>query len=160
MKGNPDVIEKLNAALTHSLTAINQYFVHAKMCKNWGFHTLAGRKRKLSIAQMWYADWLIDRILLLEGVPNMQRMNPVKVGEDVPEQHTLDLEAALEAQRLYNEALEFARRAGDNGSRDLLERILEEEEEAIDWLEGETHVLGEVGTEHYLAQQLGEREGD
>ncbi|MGF1466674.1 MAG: bacterioferritin [Sandaracinaceae bacterium] len=155
MKGAPEVIELLNAVLTHELTAINQYFIHSKMCEDWGYHTLAKRKRKESIEEMWHADWVIGRILLLEGVPNLQRLNPVRVGEDVPEQHRLDLDLEYEARDRLNEGIAVCREKGDNGTRELLEKILHDEEEGIDWLEAQLHQIGELGKGPYLAEQLG-----
>jgi bacterioferritin len=154
MKGDADVIELLNELLTHELTAINQYFVHAKMCGNWGYAKLAKKKREESIDEMRHADWVIDRILYLGGVPNMQRLFPVRVGETVPEQHEVDLELELEACERLNRGIALARDRGDNGTRSLLERILTSEEESIDWLEAQLHVIQEIGKERYLAQQL------
>lgn len=156
MKGDSDVIVILNELLTHELTAINQYFIHSKMCANWGYHRIAKKKREESIEEMRHADWVIDRILLLDGVPNMQRLNPVRVGEDVPEQHTLDLELEFEARERLNRGIALCRDRGDNGTRVLLERILDSEEDGIDWLEAQLHVIREIGKERYLAEQLRE----
>lgn len=156
MKGDADVIDLLNELLTHELTAINQYFIHSKMCANWGYHRIAKKKREESIEEMHHADWVIDRILLLDGVPNMQRLDPVRVGEDVPEQHQLDLELELLARERLNRGIALARDKGDNGTRVLLERILASEESGIDWLEAQLHVIGEIGKERYLAEQLSE----
>jgi bacterioferritin len=156
MKGDADVIDFLNELLTHELTAINQYFVHAKMCANWGYHRLAKKKKDESIDEMRHADWVIDRILYLGGVPNMQRLFPVRVGENVPEQHQLDLELEIEAVERLNRGIALTRDRGDNGTRTLLEKILTSEEEAIDWLEAQLHVIQEIGKESYLAQQLEE----
>lgn len=156
MKGDADVIDLLNELLTHELTAINQYFIHSKMCANWGYHRIAKKKRDESIEEMHHADWVIDRILFLDGVPNMQRLDPVRVGEDVPEQHQLDLELELLARERLNRGIALARDKGDNGTRVLLERILGSEEEGIDWLETQLRVIGEIGKERYLAEQLSE----
>ncbi len=156
MKGDSDVIDLLNEVLTHELTAINQYFIHAKMCENWGYHRIAKKKREESIEEMHHADWVIDRILFLDGVPNMQRLNPVGVGEDVPEQHELDLKLEIEARERLNGGIALTRDRGDNGTRVLLEKILDSEEDGIDWLEAQLHVIREVGKERYLAEQLGE----
>ena len=156
MKGDPDVIELLNEVLTSELTAINQYFIHSKMCEDWGYHALAKKKRDESIEEMRHADWVIGRILLLEGVPNMQRLFPVKVGEEVEEQHKLDLELEYDARKRLNEGIELARTKRDNGTAELLERILENEEEGIDWLESQLHLIGEIGKQNYLAEQLRE----
>ena len=154
MKGDPDVIELLNAVLTSELTAINQYFIHSKMCEDWGYHKIAEKKRHESIEEMKHADTLIGRILLLEGVPNMQRLNAVKVGEHVPEQHELDLQLEYDARQRLNDGIALCRDKGDNGTREMLESILEAEEEGIDWLETQLHLIGELGKERYLAEQL------
>jgi bacterioferritin len=154
MKGHPDVIELLNAVLTSELTAINQYFIHAKMCENWGYKKLAHKKREESIEEMKHADQVIARILFLEGVPNMQRLHPVKVGEDAVEQHRLDLEVEVEARARLNEGIALCRDRGDNGSRELLDHILENEEESIDWLEAQLHIIDEIGKERYLAEMI------
>jgi bacterioferritin len=156
MRGDPQVIEALNAVLTGELTAINQYFVHSRMCENWGYLRLAKRKREESIDEMKDADRVIHRILYLEGVPNMQRLNPVRVGEDPVEQHRLDLALETEAIRRLNDAIELARSRGDNGTRELLEEILAGEERSADWLEGQLHIVEEIGKERYLAEQIHE----
>ena len=156
MKGDPDVIELLNEVLTSELTAINQYFIHAKMCGNWGYHALAKKKRDESIEEMRHADWVIERILFLDGVPNMQRLSPVKVGETVLEMHELDLEVELDAHQRLNRGIELARQKHDNGTAELLEKILENEEEGIDWLEAHIRLIAELGKENYLAEQMRE----
>jgi len=156
VRGEPQVIEMLNEILTAELTAVNQYFVHAKMCANWGYHRLAKKKREESIDEMKDADHVIERILFLEGVPNMQRLNPVRVGEDPIEQHRLDLELERAAVERYNRAIALAREKADNGTRALLERLLHGEEESLDWLESQLHVVQQIGTERYLAEQLGD----
>lgn len=154
MKGNDEVINALNEVLTAELTAINQYFIHHKMCANWGYKRLSHKKRSESIEEMKHADKVIERILFLEGVPNMQRMNPVKVGEDAVEQHELDLALELEAVSRLNQAIALAVSKHDNGTRELLEGILEEEEESVDWHEAQLHLVKELGRENYLAQQI------
>ncbi len=156
MKGDSDVIDLLNELLTHELTAINQYFIHSKMCENWGYKRIAKKKREESIDEMHHADWVIDRILFLEGVPNMQRLFPVRVGEEVVEQHRLDLALELEARDRLNRGIALTRDRADNGTRALLEKILVSEEGGIDWLEAQLHVIGEIGKENYLAEQLKE----
>ena len=155
MKGNDEVIQLLNEVLTSELTAINQYFIHSKMCEDWGFQRLAARKREESIEEMKHADAVIARILFLEGVPNMQRYFPVKVGEDAVEQHKLDLELELDAVKRLNAGIAMCLDKGDNGSRELLESILREEEEGIDWLEAQLHLVESIGKERYLAEQMG-----
>jgi bacterioferritin len=154
MKGDPKIIEALNEVLTAELTAINQYFIHAKMCANWGYSKTAAEKRAESIDEMKDADAIIDRILYLDGVPNMQRLNPVRVGEDIPEQHTLDLAVETEACARLNKAITLCRDAGDNGTRDMLEGILKGEEHAVDHLEGQLHIIAEIGKERYLAEMI------
>jgi len=154
MQGNPQVIEALNDVLTAELTAINQYFIHHKMCENWGYAKLSARKRQESIGEMKDADAIIERILFLDGIPNMQRMNPVQVGEDAVEQHELDLAIELEAIKRLNDAIALCRETGDNGSREMLESILAGEEEGADWLEAQLHLVKEVGRERYLAEMI------
>jgi bacterioferritin len=154
MKGDPKLIELLNEVLTSELTAINQYFIHAKMLKNWGFPRLASKKREESIEEMKHADSVIERILYLDGVPNMQRMNPVRVGEDPVEQHQVDLALEVEAVARLNRGIELARAVGDNGTKALLEHILVEEEEAIDWLETQLGLIAQLGKENYLSEQI------
>jgi bacterioferritin len=156
MQGDPQVIEALNAVLTAELTAINQYFIHYRMCENWGYLRLAKKKREESIDEMKDADEVIHRILYLDGVPNMQRLNPVRVGEDAIEQHRLDLALETEAIQRLNQAVELARSKGDAGTRELLEDILEGEEESADWLETQLHLVDELGKERYLAEQIHE----
>ena len=156
MRGDPQILEALNEILTAELTAINQYFIHAKMCANWGYHRLAKKKRDESIDEMKDADAVIDRILYLEGVPNMQRLNPVRVGEDAIEQHKLDLALERDAIKRLNEGIAVCVAKGDNGTRELLERILVGEESGADWLESQLHIVGEIGKERYLAEQIHE----
>lgn len=156
MKGNAQIIEALNDVLTAELTAINQYFVHAKMCENWGYKSLASKKREESVEEMKHADVVIDRILFLDGVPNMQRLNAVRVGEEPVEQHRLDLALELEAVERLNKCIALCRDKADNGTRELLEGILTDEEEGIDWLEAQLHLVEEVGRERYLAEQIHE----
>src|SRR5262245_25863901 len=156
MRGDPKVIEALNAVLTAELTAINQYFIHYRMCENWGYLRLAKKKREESIDEMKDADEIIHRILYLEGVPNMQRLNPVRVGEDAVEQHRLDLALETEAIERLNQAIKLARSKADAGTRELLEEVLEGEEKSADWLETQLHLVDELGKERYLAEQLHE----
>ena len=158
MKGNAKLIEALNDVLTGELTAINQYIIHAKMCQNWGYKRLADVSRKESIGEMKHADELIERILYLEGIPNMQRLGKVKVGETVPEQLKLDYALEKEAVARLNQAIELAVSVHDNGSRELLEKILISEEEHIDWIEAQLELIKQVGEQNYLAQQI--RDGE
>jgi len=154
MRGDPAVIEVLNDVLTAELTAINQYFIHHKMCENWGYQRLSKKKYEESIGEMKDADAVIERILYLEGVPNMQRMNPVRVGEDAIEQHRLDLALETEAIKRLNAGIALCREKGDNGSRELLVKILTGEEDGAEWLESQLHLVDEIGKEQYLAEQI------
>jgi bacterioferritin len=156
MQGSQAVLELLNEVLTAELTAVNQYFLHAKMCDNWGYHRLAHHSREESIGEMKDADHLIERILYLEGVPNLQRLGTVGVGETVPEQLRLDLDLERAAIERLNRGIALCVAEGDNGSRDLLEDILEGEEEHADWLETQLALLATVGEAHYLSQQMHE----
>jgi bacterioferritin len=154
VKGDPKVIEALNEVLTAELTAINQYFIHHKMCENWGYQRLAKKKKEESIDEMKHADSIIERILYFDGIPNMQRLHPIRVGENPIEQHKLDLAVETEAIDRLNQSIALCREKGDNGSRELLESILESEEESADWLEAQLHIVDEIGAERYLAEQI------
>ena len=154
MKGNARVLEALNDILTGELTGINQYFIHAKMCGNWGYERLAEKNREESIEEMKHADELIERILFLEGTPNVQRLGKVKVGETVPEQLKLDQALEQEAVGKLNKAIALAVEVGDNGSRELLEGMLTSEEEHLDWIESQLELIRQVGEDNYLAQQI------
>ncbi|HVY26838.1 MAG TPA: bacterioferritin [Polyangiaceae bacterium] len=156
MRGDAEILDVLNEILTSELTAINQYFIHYKMCENWGYKRLAKKKREESIEEMKHADKVIERILYLGGVPNMQRLSPVRVGEEPIEMHKLDLTLELEAVARLNRAIQLCLSKNDGGTRDLVEKILSEEEDAIDWLEAQLHQLADMGRENYLAQQLDE----
>jgi len=158
MKGDPKIIEILNDVLTAELTAINQYFVHAEMCENWGYDRLHHIIRKHSIGEMKHAEELIERILFLEGIPNVQRLGKINIGENVPEIIKVDYALELEALPRLNAGIETCRELGDNNSRHLLEEILEDEEEHVDWLEAQIALLEQVGVQHYLAQQIKEDE--
>jgi bacterioferritin len=156
MQGDPAILEALNEVLTAELTAISQYFIHAKMCENWGYQRLYKKKREESIEEMHDADKVIERILYFDGIPNMQRLFPVGVGEDAVEQHELDLALETAAIERLNKAIALCRDKGDNGTRALLEGILTGEEESADWLEAQLHLVKEVGKEAYLAEQINE----
>ena len=154
MRGDPKVIEALNEVLTAELTAINQYFIHHKMCENWGYQRLSKKKKEESIDEMKHADSIIERILYFDGIPNMQRLHPIRVGENPIEQHKVDLAVETEAIDRLNQSIALCREKGDNGSRELLESILESEEESADWLEAQLHIVDEIGAERYLAEQI------
>ena len=158
MRGHEQVVSLLNDVLTAELTAINQYFIHGRMCENWGYQRLWKRLREESLGEMKHADKLIERILYLEGVPNVQRLGKVNVGETVPEQLRLDLELERNAIRALNSGIELARSLGDNGSRDMLEHILRAEEEHANWLEAQLTLIAQAGEANYLAQQIREEE--
>lgn len=154
MKGDSEVIDLLNEVLTSELTAINQYFIHFRMADDWGYTKIAQKKRSESIEEMKHADAVIARILLLGGMPNMQRLFPVKVGQTVQEMHEVDLALELEACARLNKAIAKCHEKLDDGTRELLSGILRDEEDGIDWLEAQLHVIGEIGVERYLAEQL------
>ena len=154
MRGHQQVIALLNDVLTAELTAINQYFIHARMCENWGYERLWKKVREESIGEMKHADKLIERILFLEGGPKLQRLGKVNVGETVPEQLRLDLEVEREAIRMLNAGIETARSLGDNGTRELLESILEAEESHANWIEAQMSLIAQTGEGNYLAQQI------
>ena len=154
MKGHGEVIQVLNDVLCAELTAINQYFIHAMMSHNWRYERLAKHSREESIEEMKHAEELIDRILYLEGVPNMQKYMKVNVGQTVPEQHQFDLSLEKDAVERLNKGLELCRDKGDNGTRLLLEKILSAEEDHIDWIEAQLEQIKTIGLENYLAQQI------
>ncbi len=154
MKGNDEVLRLLNELLTNELTAINQYFIHAKMCANWGYDRLAAKIRAESIDEMKHADEVISRILYLEGIPNLQRYHKLQVGENVKEQFQSDLSFEYRAIQFLNDGIEASRKAGDNGSEDLMRRILVSEEEHVDWLETQLELIRQIGEQNYLAQQI------
>ncbi|HEX2040597.1 MAG TPA: bacterioferritin [Acidimicrobiales bacterium] len=156
MTGDADVVQLLNEVLTAELTAINQYFVDAKMLGNWGYERLAARFREDSIDEMKDADELIERILYLEGMPNLQRLGNVRVGETVVEKLRLALDLEREAVERLNRGIALCTERGDHGSRELLDDILEGEEEHADWLETQLELVRQVGEPHYLAQQIRE----
>jgi len=154
MTGNDGIIELLNDCLTAELTAINQYFIDAKMCENWGYARLAATFKSESIDEMKDAEMLIDRILYLEGIPNLQRLGTVRVGETVPEKLNLALDLEKAAIGRLNDGIARCVAVGDNGSRELLETILTGEEHHADWLETQLDLIAQVGDAHYLAQHI------
>jgi bacterioferritin len=156
MRGHEQIHTLLNEVLTAELTAINQYFIHARMCENWGYERLWKKIREESIGEMKHADELIERILYLEGVPNLQRLGKVNVGQTVPEQLRLDLELEKAAIQMLNTGIEQARSLGDNGTRELLEHILDGEEDHANWIEAQLELIAQVGEGNYLAQQIKE----
>jgi bacterioferritin len=157
MQGDARVLEQLKRALREELTAINQYFLHAEMCENWGYKRLSDYIKKESIDEMRHAEALIERILFLDGIPNMTDPMQLKVGANVREQLQSDLALEVDAVKMYNEAVQVAVEARDNASRELFERLLKNEEEHVDWLEAQLHMIEEIGYERYLSRQM---EGD
>jgi len=155
MKGDPQVIEGLNWALTVELTAINQYFCQAKMCKNWGYMKLAAKHYEESMGEMKHAEMLIDRILFLEGTPEIARYDVIRVGTDVKEQFENDLKLEMKGVQQYNALIDLCVRLKDNGTRELVAPILVESEEHVDWLETQLDLIAAVGLENYLAEQMG-----
>ena len=154
MKGDPKVIAVLSEVLKAELTAINQYFLHAEMCENWGYQRMAKHTRKESIEEMTHAEKLMERILLLEGTPNMSDYFKINIGVNLKDQLKNDLDLEYTAVKRLNDGIKTCVAVGDNGSRELLEKILTDEELHIDWLEGQLFAIGEMGYENYLAQQL------
>ncbi|CAN5844100.1 bacterioferritin [soil metagenome] len=154
MQGRPEIIELLNEVLTAELTAINQYFAHAKMQQNWGYLRLAEHTRAESIDEMKHAESVIERILYFDGVPNLQRLGPVRVGETVPEQFRLDLAVEHEAIERFNRGIALAQDTGDNGTSELLAGMLVGEEQHTDYLETQLALINSIGEAHYLAQHL------
>lgn len=154
MKGDPKVIEYLNEVLKAELTAINQYFLHAEMMENWGYEKLAKYTRKESIEEMMHAEKVMERILYLDSAPQMQETFQLRIGKNIKEQFQNDLQLEYEAIPRLNKAINAAVAAGDNGSRDLFEKILVDEEHHVDWLEAQLHLIDEIGYENYCAQQI------
>ena len=158
MKGNPKVIAELNAALKEELTAINQYFLHAEMCENWKYDKLGDFIKKQSIDEMKHAEALIERILFLDGTPNLTELMHLNVGQTVKDQLQSDLKLEIDAVAMYNKSIQLARNEGDNASAQLFERLLKDEEGHVDWLESQLHLIHEIGYERYLSQQLADEE--
>ena len=154
MKGDPKVIEFLNNALTNELTAVNQYFLHARMYKNWGFSKLNEKEYHESIDEMKHADQLIERILFLEGLPNLQNLGKIMIGENPEEMLRCDLKLELEAIPPLREAIAYCEQIKDYISREVFQHILENEEEHVDWLETQFELIGKIGIQNYLQSQI------
>jgi bacterioferritin len=154
LKGDAKVLAVLNEVLKAELTAINQYFLHAEMCENWGYERLASLTRKESIEEMQHAEKLMERILLLDGSPNMSDYFKINIGQNVKDQLHNDLNLEYTAVKRLNDGIQTCVAAKDNASRELLEQILTDEEHHIDWLEGQLHAIEEMGYQNYLSQQL------
>ena len=153
MRGNDTVIAQLNEALREELSAINQYFIHAEMCHNWGYHRLGSYIRKQSIDEMKHAEQLIERILFLDGTPKMEYLE-LNIGQNVRGQIEADLKLEVNAVAMYNKAVRIARDQGDDQSRDLFSKLLKDEEAHVDWLEAQVHMIAEMGYERYLSMQI------
>jgi bacterioferritin len=158
MKGDAKVIAFLNEVLKAELTAINQYFLHAEMCENWGYERLAKLIRKESIEEMQHAEKLMERILYLDGTPNMSDYFKINIGQTVQQQYKNDVELEYAAVKRLNDGIQLCIAQNDGGSRELAEKILSDEEHHIDWLEAQLHAIEEMGYQNYLAQQLKEEE--
>ena len=154
MNASEEVLTLLNNLLTNELTAINQYYVHAKMCQNWGFERLAAKVREESIDEMRHADEVITRILFLEGIPNLQRYHKLHIGETVKEQLQSDLQLEYAAIAFLNQGIEVCRKVNDNATEHMMTKILVSEEEHTDWLEAQLELIKQVGEQNYLAQQM------
>lgn len=156
MQGSPTIIEFLNEALTAELTAINQYFAHSKLCESWGWQRLAAKYREESFEEMRDAEHVIDRIILLDGMPNMQRMGSVRIGENVQEQLDVDRDLELAAIERYRRGVALAVEEGDPGTGALLERLVVGEEEHLDWIDTQLTMIRDIGIERYTQHQIGE----
>jgi bacterioferritin len=154
MKGNEKVISTLNDLLSDELTAINQYMVHSEMCANWGYKKLHEVAEKRAIIEMKHAEKLIERVLFLDGMPNVSTLKTIFIGKTVEAQFKNDLNAETDAVRAYNEGIRQAREEGDNGTRDLLESILKDEQDHLDWLEAQIFQIEQMGLSLYLVEQL------
>ncbi len=154
MKGNPKVIKEINAMLTEELSAINQYVVHAEMCANWGFHKLHDAIEKQAMDEMHHAEWLIGRILFLDGTPNIYKLNPIKIGKTIAEMISLGAVSEVDAVKEYNGAIKVCAAEGDSGTKQLLEKILGDEEKHVDWAEEQTDQIARMGMENYLTTQV------
>ncbi len=154
MDGSPTIIEFLNEALAAELTAVNQYFAHSKLCENWGWGALAAKYREESFEEMRDAEKLIDRIILLDGMPNLQRLGNVRVGETVPEQFQVDRDLEVAAIERYRRGVKLAVEEGDPGTRELLEQLVLSEEEHLDWIDTQLTMVAGIGLERYLQAQI------
>ena len=155
MKGNEGIIARLNDLLADELTAINQYMVQSEMCDNWGYEKLHKALEKRAIDEMKHAERLIARILFLEGTPNVSKLNKINIGADVESQHGNDMKSEQGAIQAYNESIDLAVKHGDNGTRELLEQILKDEEDHLDWIEAQLDQIHQMGIQNYLAEQIG-----
>ena len=155
MQGDARVIEELNKRLTEELTAIDQYFVHAEMCEDWGYGRLSEAIKQRSITEMRHAEKLIERILYLDGRPVMSELNELRIGESVPDMHTNDLASEIEADKAYNDSIRVCVEARDQGTKEMLDAILTDEEGHVDWLEAQLDQIEQMGLQVYLGEQIG-----
>ncbi len=155
MKGNDRIIARLNDLLADELTAINQYMVHSEMCDNWGYEKLHKAFEKRAVDEMKHAERLIARVLFLEGTPIVSKLNKINIGAEVETQHANDLKSEQGAIQAYNESINLAVQVGDNGTRELLEHILKDEEAHIDWIEAQLDQITQMGLQNYLVEQVG-----
>lgn len=160
MEGSQKVIDALNDGLTIELTAINTYFIHSKMCSNWGLEKLAKHYYDESIEEMRHAEWLIDRILFLDGTPEIARYDVIRVGQNAKEQIDNGLQLELKAVSAYNAGIRLALEQSDSGSKEIMEKILVESEESVDWAEAQLYLIENAGLENYLAMQMGAGNGE
>jgi bacterioferritin len=159
MKGNTKVLTALNQLLADELTAINQYMVHSEICENWGYPALHGAIRKQAMDEMHHAEWLIERILFFEGAPTVSKLNPIRIGTSVADIIANDGDDELGAVRSYNEAIALARTVGDQGTAELLSKILAMEEGHVDWAEAQRSQIAQMGLQQYLSNQAGAAAG-
>jgi bacterioferritin len=153
MKGDEKVLERLNKRLAHELAVVNQYMVHAEMCDNWGYEKLSKAVEKRAIEEMKHAEKLISRILFLDGVPMVSNLDPIHIGATVPNQYANDWSAEDAVIKAYNEDIQFFMKVGDNGSRELVDSILKEEENHIDWIEAQLAQIDQMGIQNYLVER-------
>jgi bacterioferritin len=156
VKGDDRILKALDDLLVEELTAINQYMVHSEMCANWGYQRLHEKVEKRAIQEMKHAEKIIARILFLEGTPTVSRLNAIRIGDDVPKQLQADLDAEMTAVRTYNEAIRLADEVGDAVTREMLEHILKDEDDHVDWLEAQRDQISQMGLAVYLSTQTGQ----
>lgn len=160
MKGDPNIIKLLNSQLTNELTAINQYFLHARMYRHWGFKRIADKEYEESIGEMKHADRLVNRILMLDGLPNLQALHKLMIGENLPEMLDCDLKLEQQSQLTVKQGIAACEATGDYVSRELLKDILDDTEEHIDWIETQLDLINKIGLQNYLQSQMGEGDED
>jgi len=153
MEGNKQIIDQLNDRLAEELTAINQYIVHAEMCENWGYHKLHETIHKRAIQEMKHAEKIIERILFLDGTPNVSKLNKINIGKGVEAQILSDYELEKEAVKAYNDSIKVASEVGDNGTRELFKSTLQDEEKDVDWIEAQLDQIKQMGIQNYLSEQ-------